>query len=151
MKRYCNATKATRRRAPFGFTLLELLVVLAVMGLLMAVVTPQVMNKFSGAKTDTAALQIEVIVTALNYFRVDTGDYPDTQHGLNALWEAPPGTTRWRGPYVRKKQHLVDPWGRPYRYRFPGKQSEVDVFTLGADDREGGDGEDTDVGNWDRA
>lgn len=133
-----------------GFTLLELLIVLVVMGLLMAVVTPQVMNMFSGAKTDTAALQVETLTTALNYYQLDTGAYPEAAQGLEALWRAPTGIARWRGPYVRKRQHLVDPWGKPYRYRFPGKHGKVDVYTLGADDREGGDGENTDVGNWEK-
>lgn len=133
-----------------GFTLLELLVVLVIMGLLTAVVTPQVMNMFSGAKSDTAALQVETLTTALNYYRVDMGTYPEMEHGLRALWEAPPGAAKWRGPYVRKQQHLTDPWGRPYRYRMPGKHGAVDVFSLGADDKEGGSGEDTDIGNWDR-
>lgn len=133
-----------------GFTLLELLVVLVVMGLLTAVVTPQVMNMFSGAKSDTAALQVETITTALNYYRIDTGSYPDMEHGLRSLWEAPQGVGKWRGPYVRKQQHLIDPWGRPYRYRIPGKHGAVDVFSLGADDKEGGSGEDSDIGNWDK-
>ena len=81
-----------------GFTLLELLVVLVIMGLLTAVVTPQVMNMFSGAKSDTAALQVETLTTALNYYRVDMGTYPEMEHGLRALWEAPPGAAKWRGP-----------------------------------------------------
>lgn len=133
-----------------GFTLLELLVVLVIMGLLTAVVTPQVMNMFSGAKSDTAALQVETLTTALNYYRIDMGGYPEMEHGLRALWEAPPGAVKWRGPYVRKQQHLVDPWERPYRYRVPGRHGPVDVFSLGADDKEGGSGEDSDIGNWDR-
>lgn len=134
-----------------GFTLLELLVVLVVMGLLTAVVTPQVMNMFSGAKSDTSALQVETLTTALNYYRIDNGGYPDAEHGLRALWEAPAGAARWRGPYVRKQQHLIDPWGRPYRYRMPGKHGPVNVYSFGADDKEGGGGEDADIGNWDKA
>lgn len=133
-----------------GFTLLELLIVLAIMGLLMAVVTPQVMNMFSGAKSDTAALQVETITTALNYYQLDTGSYPDMKQGLEGLWKAPDGVQKWRGPYVRKRQHLIDPWGRPFHYRFPGKYGMVDVFTHGADNREGGEGENEDVVNWDK-
>lgn len=133
-----------------GFTLLELLIVLAIMGLLMGVVTPQVMNMFSGAKSDTAALQVETITTALNYYRLDTGTFPDMKQGLDSLWKAPAGIQKWRGPYVRKKQHLIDPWGRPFRYLFPGKHGAVDVFTFGADDRESGEGENTDVVSWDK-
>ncbi|AKJ29724.1 general secretion pathway protein GspG [Caldimonas brevitalea] len=139
-----------RRLAPSrGFTLLELLIVLVIMGLIMAVVTPQVMNMFSGAKTDAAALQVETLTTAINYYHMDTRSYPDTEQGLAALLKAPSGVQRWNGPYVRKRQHLVDPWGRPYRYRYPGQHGTVDVYTLGADDREGGEGENADVGNWD--
>lgn len=133
-----------------GFTMLELLIVLVIMGLMTAVVTPQVMNMFSGAKSDTTALQVETITTALNYYRIDTGTYPETENGLRSLWEAPSGVNKWRGPYVRKQQHLIDPWGRPYRYRMPGKHGPVDVFSLGADDKEGGSGEDSDIGNWDK-
>lgn len=132
-----------------GFTLLELLIVLSIMGLLMAVVTPQVMNMFSGAKTDTAALQVETITTALKYYQLDTGSYPDMEQGLEGLLKAPDGIKKWRGPYVRKRQHLVDPWGRPFHYRFPGKYSAVDVFSYGADNHEGGEGENVDVVNWD--
>lgn len=137
--------------SPRGFTLLELLVVLVIMGLLTAVVTPQVMNMFSGAKSDAAALQVETLTTALNYYRLDTGGYPTTEQGLDALWKAPAGVQKWRGPYVRKRQHLIDPWGRPFRYRIPGTHGAIDVYSHGADDREGGEGEDGDVGNWDRS
>lgn len=138
-------------RLPRGFTLLELLVVLVIMGLLTAVVTPQVMNMFSGAKSDTAALQVETLTTALNYYRLDTGSYPSSEQGLEALWKAPADVQKWRGPYVRKRQHLIDPWGRPFRYRIPGKHGAIDVYSHGADDREGGEGEDADVGNWDKS
>lgn len=133
-----------------GFTLLELLVVLVITGLLMAVVTPQVMGMFSSAKSDTAALQVETITTAMNYYRVDNGAYPDMEHGLQALWSAPSGAPKWRGPYVRKRQHLIDPWGQPYRYQIPGKHGAVDIYSLGADRKEGGEGENADVGNWDK-
>ncbi len=132
-----------------GFTLLELLVVLAVLGMLMAVVAPQIMSRFSGAKSDTAALQIETIITSLNYFKLDTGRYPSTEEGLTALWEAPADAGLWRGPYIRKLSHLTDPWGRAYRYRNPGKYGEVDVYTFGADDMEKGEGENADIGSWD--
>lgn len=131
--------------------MLELLVVLVIMGLLTAVVTPQVMNMFSGAKSDTAALQVETLTTALNYYRLDTGAYPSMEQGLEALWKTPAGVQKWRGPYVRKRQHLLDPWGRPFRYRNPGTHGVIDVYSHGADDREGGEGEDADVGNWDRS
>jgi len=129
-----------------GFTLLELLVVIVIMGLLASVVAPQVMNMFSGAKSDTAALQVETLLTALNYYKIDVGTYPTMEQGLDALWKAPSGARNWRGPYVRKPQHLIDPWGNPYRYRVPGRETPVEVYSLGADNREGGDGESADVG-----
>jgi general secretion pathway protein G len=132
-----------------GFTLLELLVVLMVMGLVMTVAVPQVMNVFSGAKHDAAALHVESLTTALQYYQMDTGSYPTAEQGLHALLAPPPGVQRWRGPYVRRKLSLVDPWGRPYRYAWPGRHGAVDVFSYGADGAEGGQGEGADVGNWD--
>ena len=137
---------ARQRRIPRGFALLEILVVLVIMGMLTAVVAPQLMNMFSGAKSNTANLQIETLNTALNYYRVDTGGYPSMDQGLAALWKAPPEVRNWRGPYVRKPEHLLDPWGRQYRYRMPGRAAAVEIFSLGADDRDGGEGEDADVG-----
>ena len=129
-----------------GFTLLELLVVLVVLGLLAAVVTPQVMNLFSGAKTDTARLQAESLATAVSYFHIDTGVYPSTEEGLQALWTRPPQARNWRGPYVRKAEHLRDPWGQVWRYRVPGAAAPYDIYSLGADGREGGEGENADIG-----
>lgn len=129
-----------------GFTLLELLVVIVIMGMLAAVVAPQIMNMFSGAKSDTAALQVETLMTSLNYYKIDVGGYPSMEQGLDALWKAPSDVRNWRGPYVRKSQHLIDPWGQPYRYRIPGRETAVEVYSLGADNREGGDAEDADIG-----
>jgi len=131
-----------------GFTLLELLVVLVVMGLLAAVLTPQVMNMMSGAKSDVAALQIESLTTALHYYEIDVGAYPTQEQGLNALLEHPSGVRNWRGPYVRKAKHLLDPWQRPFYYRTPGREGPFDLYTLGADGKEGGEGENADIGNW---
>lgn len=130
----------------WGFTLLELLVVIVIMGMLAAVVAPQIMNMFSGAKSDTAALQVETLTTSLNYYKIDVGGYPSMEQGLDALWKAPSDVHNWRGPYVRKPQHLVDPWGHPYRYRIPGRETAVEVYSLGEDNREGGDGESADIG-----
>ncbi|MBP1152667.1 MULTISPECIES: type II secretion system major pseudopilin GspG [unclassified Methylocaldum] len=129
-----------------GFTLLELMVVLVIMGLLSAVVAPQIMNMFSGAKTDAAALQVDTLTTALHYYQIDTGSYPTPEQGLEVLWKAPPDVARWRGPYIRKHEHLLDPWGRPFRYRVPGQRGPFDIYSFGADDREGGEGENADVG-----
>lgn len=131
-----------------GFTLLELLVVLVVLGMLFAIMTPQVMNMLSGAKSDTVGLQIETLGTALHYYKLDAGTYPSTEQGLAVLWQKPKDATNWRGPYIRKKQHLLDPWGREYLYKYPGRKGPFDLYSLGADGKEGGNGEDADVGNW---
>ncbi|MEY3201391.1 MAG: type secretion system major pseudopilin GspG [Pseudomonadota bacterium] len=132
-----------------GFTLLELLVVLSVMGLIAAVVTPQVMNMLAGAKTRAATLQVESLVSALDYYQLDVGAYPTTEQGLAALHTRPPNTPGWRGPYVRKKQHLLDPWGRAFVYRAPAQKGAFEVLTLGADGKEGGSGDDADVSSLD--
>lgn len=131
-----------------GFTLLELLVVLVVLGMLFAIMTPQVMNMLSGAKSDSVGLQIETLGTALHYYKLDAGTYPTTEQGLAVLWQKPKEATNWRGPYIRKKQHLLDPWGREYLYKYPGRKGPFDLYSLGADGKEGGSGEDADVGNW---
>ena len=131
-----------------GFTLLELLVVLVVLGMLFAIMTPQVMNMLSGAKSDTVGLQIETLGTALHYYKLDAGTYPTTEQGLAVLWQKPKEATNWRGPYIRKKQHLLDPWGREYLYKYPGRKGPFDLYSLGADGKEGGSGENADVGNW---
>jgi general secretion pathway protein G len=132
-----------------GFTLLELLVVLSVMALIAAILTPQVMNMLGGAKSRAAALQVEALVTALDYYQLDVGSYPTQEQGLEALIQRPRDVKNWRGPYVRKKQHLLDPWGRLFSYRVPGRARAFEVFTLGADAREGGSGDDADVSSQD--
>lgn len=132
-----------------GFTLLELLVVLVVMGMLAAIVTPQVMTMLSGAKTSAVGLQVETLTTALNYYQLDVGTYPSQEQGLDALWQKPKDVENWKGPYIRKKQHLLDPWGRRFLYKNPGQHSRFDIYSLGADGKDGGSGDDADVGNWD--
>jgi general secretion pathway protein G len=142
-------TRAAPGCANAGFTLLELLVVLVVMGLIASIVTPQVMGMLGGAKSKSAALQIETLTTALNYYQLDVGTYPADDQGLEALMAAPKDTKNWRGPYVRKRQHLRDPWGRLFLYHVPGRQGPFDLYSLGADGKEGGDGDNADIGNWD--
>lgn len=142
-------TAMPRRSPQVGFTLLELLVVLVVMGMLATIVTPQVMGMLSGAKANAVNLQIETLGTALHYYQLDTGSYPTQSQGLEALWQKPKDVAVWRGPYIRKKQHLLDPWGRTFLYKTPGRQGGFDLYSLGADGKEGGTGNDADVGNWD--
>jgi general secretion pathway protein G len=131
-----------------GFTLVELLVVLVILGLVASIAAPQAMRYLGGAKHDAAKLQLQGLMTAVDLYRLDVGRYPSREEGLTALVQAPSNAERWNGPYVRKADQLTDPWGRPYRYRAPGERGPVDLFTLGADDRTGGAGEDRDVTSW---
>jgi general secretion pathway protein G len=131
------------RRA--GFTLVELLVVLVILGLLAAVAAPQAMRYLGGARHDAAKLQLQGIATAIDLYRLDVGRYPEV---LAALVQRPTGQERWNGPYLRRAEQLQDPWHRPWRYRLPGERGAYDVFSLGADDRPGGGGEDRDVTSW---
>ena len=140
-------TKDPNRDRDAGYTLLELLVVLGILALLATVAAPQVLRYLGKAKTDTAKTQIGAISTALELYALDNGGFPPQQTGLSALVQAPQGATRWRGPYLKRADGIVDPWGRPYGYRFPGKQGQTEVFTLGRDNAAGGTGEDADVAN----
>ena len=145
--RSSNGFGRRRPAADGGFTLLELLVVLAILGLLAALVGPRVLETLGGAKSDTALLQIKNIEAGLDLFRLDVGRYPTTEEGLKALVERPGSIVRWRGPYLKSMQGLTDPWGQPYHYKIPGRKGEFDIYSLGADKAEGGDGENKDVYN----
>jgi len=125
---------AQRRRAA-GFTLVELLVVLAILGLLVGIAVPQLFKYYSRAKEDAARIQIETIASGLDLFLLDVGRYPTEQEGLPALVAAPPGLGRWAGPYVSQPSILTDPWGRPYVYRVPSRTpgQAYDLYTLGPD------------------
>lgn len=138
----------SRRRANAGFTLLELLVVLAIMGLLAAIVGPQVLRYLGSSRTQAAKIQIENIAASLDHFQLDVGRYPTTEEGLDALITAPPAAPNWNGPYLKKPSALVDPWGHKYLFAVPGKHGDTDVWTLGSDNAPGGTGEARDVGNW---
>lgn len=137
------------RRASQGFTLIELLVVLAILGLLAGLVGPQLIKHLGESKSKTAKLQIEELSSSLDMYKLDAGKYPSTDEGLNALVEAPANAKVWNGPYLKKKKVPVDPWNNPYHYASPGQHGKFDVFTLGADNAEGGEGEDADLGSWD--
>lgn len=138
-----------RRNREDGFTLLEMLVVIAIIGLLMAIVGPQVLAQLNKAKTHAAKIQIVSTESALDEFQADVGRYPTQAEGLTALTAAPPGVIGWNGPY--SKAVPPDPWGQPYHYQNPGKHGEIDIYTLGSDNAEGGTGSATDVGNWQSA
>lgn len=136
-----------KRTSEAGFTLLELLVVLGIISLLATVAGPQVLRYLGKARTDTAKAQVAAIATALELYALDSGTFPPQEAGLSALVSAPQNAANWRGPYLKRKEGLIDPWGRPYHYRFPGQQGQAEVFTLGRDNAPGGTGEDQDVTN----
>lgn len=131
-----------------GFTLIELLVVLLILGLLAGLVGPRVLKYLGGAKTDTAQLQIAEFGAGLDLFHLEVGRYPTTEEGLPALTVEPTGADNWNGPYLKKKTIPVDPWGNPYRYNSPGENGDYDLYSLGRDNADGGDGEDADVVSW---
>jgi general secretion pathway protein G len=146
-RRHLSLRLSWHARRP-GFTLVELLVVLVILGLLATVAGPQAMRCLGGAKQDAARLQSQGLATAIDLYRLDLGRYPSREEGLAALVQKPAGQERWNGPYVRKAEQLQDPWGRAWRYRAPGEHGPYDLFSLGADDRPGGAGEDGDVTSW---
>ena len=138
------------RRSPAasaGFTLVELLVVLAILTLLAGIVGPRILGQLGGAKTKTAAVQIADIDKALELYKLDVGRFPSTEEGLDALSTRPPSVASgWAGPYL-KGSVPNDPWGKPYRYQGPGPSGAIEVLSLGADGAPGGEGENADVKN----
>jgi general secretion pathway protein G len=140
------ANKATRS-SDAGFTLLELLVVLGIIAMLATIAGPQVLRYLGKARTETAKAQISAISTSLELYALDNGTFPPQQIGLGALVEAPANSPGWKGPYLKRSEGLIDPWGRPYQYRMPGRKGSPEVFTLGRDNAPGGTGEDQDVTN----
>ena len=130
-----------------GFTLVELLVVMVIIGLLAALVAPRFMRQEEKAKVKAARAQIELLGTALDTLRLDVGRYPTTQEGLNALRRQPGDAQKWDGPYLKKEVPL-DPWGRAYIYRSPGEHGPYDLFSYGADGVPGGEGDNRDVTSW---
>ncbi|MBF0384006.1 MAG: type II secretion system major pseudopilin GspG [Magnetococcales bacterium] len=138
------------KTAKNGFSLLELLVVLVILGLVISIAAPQLFEQMGGAKKDTATIQIEKIGSILDLYRLNIGRYPSQDEGLDALVKAPANVgSRWKGPYVKKKQTLLDPWGNSYVYNSPGKHNkDYDLYSLGADGQEGGEGDNQDITNW---
>lgn len=130
-----------------GFTLVELLVVMAIIALLAALVAPKIFPKLGKGKTSAAKAQIELFGQALDQYRLDTGHYPTTEQGLQALLTNP-GEEKWQGPYLKKNIVPKDPWDRPYMYQQPGTHGEYDLYSYGRDGSPGGEGEDQDVVSW---
>ncbi|MGN6519870.1 MAG: type II secretion system major pseudopilin GspG [Dokdonella sp.] len=140
---------ALSARAARGFTLIEILVVVVILGILAAIVVPRVMERPGEARVTRARQDIQGIVTALSMYKLDNFAYPSSEQGLDALVAKPSGqpeAPNWKGPYLDRAPK--DPWGQPYQYVQPGQHGSVDVYSLGADGKPGGDGEAADVGNW---
>jgi len=143
-----GAATRVKRRGQAGFTLVELLVVLIILGLIAAFAAPRVIKFVGGAKSDSAKIQVERLSGVLDLYRLQVGRYPSDGEGLDALMEAPAEASNWDGPYLKKADALIDPWGRPYLSRFPGEHGDYDLFSLGADGQDGGEGEDRDLTSW---
>jgi general secretion pathway protein G len=128
-----------------GFTLLELLVVIVIIGLLAGYVAPRYFSQVGKSEVQVARAQIESLEKALDQYRLDNRSYPSAEQGLEALVNRPANAPNWGGPYL-KKAVPSDPWGRAYVYRVPGQRSDIEVVSLGRDGKAGGNGEDADIG-----
>ncbi|WP_020563582.1 type II secretion system major pseudopilin GspG [Methylosarcina fibrata] len=140
--------KDRKNRAERGFTLLELLVVLGIISMLAGLVGPKVMKHMSDAKIKAAKVQIAEIGQALEMYKLDMDKYPTSEQGLSALVESPQEAKRWNGPYLGKSKVPLDPWQQEYRYVSPGEHGKFDLYSYGADEKEGGEGEDQDIVSW---
>jgi len=134
-------------RTSRGFTLMELLLVLVIIGLLSAIVAPTLYQRIKPAKITAAREQMGNFSVALDSFFVDMGRYPTTSEGLNALRTKPDSSEKWKGPYLQK-EIPTDPWGKPYIYRSPGRNGGYEIISLGEDGREGGEGDNADINSW---
>lgn len=135
------------RRNQRGFTLLELLVVMVIIGLLAGYVGPKYFSQIGKSEVKAARAQLDALGKALDQFRLDTGHYPSTEQGLATLVERPANEAKWAGPYLTKAVPL-DPWGHPYVFIAPGEHGEYDLLSYGKDGRPGGEGEAAEITNW---
>ena len=131
-----------------GFTLLELLIVMIIIGLLAALIGPKMIGRVGESRQTVAKQQIEGFSSALEMYKLDTTKYPTQEQGLEALVAEPQGTVNWKGPYLKKKFVPKDPWGNNYVYVYPGEHGDYDILSYGADGNTGGDDEDKDVASW---
>jgi general secretion pathway protein G len=142
-----------RRSHNKGFTLIEIMVVLVILGILAGLIVPRIMGRPDEARRMKAKIQIQSLETALQLYKLDTGNYPNTEQGLQALVEAPPTgelARSWReGGYLEKGGVPKDPWGNEYVYLSPGTHGDFDLISYGADGTAGGDGKNADINNWD--
>lgn len=143
MKAHRSSRRSTR---PAGFTLLELLVVMVIIGLLAGYVAPRYFGQIGKSEIKVARAQIDALEKAIDQYRLDTGHFPSQEAGLAALVTKPDNETKWAGPYLRRDVPL-DPWGRPYIYRVPGQKGDYDLLSYGKDGRQGGAGEAEDIQN----
>lgn len=142
-----------RRRArggEAGFTLVEILVVITIIGLIMALVGPRVLNYLAESKVKAARIQVESFASSLDLFYLDAGRYPTTSEGLAALAQRPGAIDTWNGPYLRTGLVPNDPWGHAYVYRSPGEHGPYDIISLGSDGQQGGTGTAADIESWSR-
>jgi general secretion pathway protein G len=136
-----------RYKRAFGFTLLELLVVMVIIGLLAAYVGPQYFSQLGKSEVKAAQAQVSALQKALDTYRIDVGHYPTSEQGLTALNVRPQNEAKWSGPYLQKTVPL-DPWGRPYLYKSPGEHGEYDLYSFGKDGQAGGTGDAVDITSW---
>ncbi|HTK91735.1 MAG TPA: type II secretion system major pseudopilin GspG [Verrucomicrobiae bacterium] len=137
------------RHGERGFTLVELLVVIIILGLLASLVGPRLFGRVGQSKQATAKAQIELLGAGLDQYRLDVGSYPPSAAGLSALVQNP-NVSNWNGPYLKKNAVPQDPWGKPYQYKCcPGDHGDYDIWTFGADGAPGGEGENADIASWD--
>lgn len=145
-----RARARRRRQGQRGFTLIEILVVITIIGLIMALVGPRVLNYLSDSKVKAAKIQIESFKSALDLFYLDAGRYPSSSEGLAALVQTTAAIPAWNGPYLKGGNVPADPWGHPYTYRAPGEHGSYDIVSLGSDGQEGGTGNAADITSWNR-
>jgi len=139
--------RAYKRYSSHGFSLLELLVVLVIIGLLASYVGPRYFSQLGKSETKVARAQIDALEKSLAHYRLDVGTYPSTELGLQALVTKPANVPKWQGPYLEKDLPL-DPWGKAFIYRYPGEKREFDLYSFGKDGLPGGSGDAADVTNW---
>jgi len=140
--------RRSHRHGESGFTLVEILVVITIIGLIMALVGPRVLNYLGESKVKAAKIQVQSFASALDLFYLDTGRYPSSAEGLTALVQPTGGALAWNGPYLKGGAVPMDPWGKPYLYRSPGEHGAFDVVSLGSDGQEGGNGTAADITSW---